>query len=349
MAAATPKTKRACARSYKSVDARVKPCAPAAKDAILYEMSLKRKIFVGFALMVSLGVLVVRNGTFDDLSEGEVLARYANVQSAFLRVDGMNVHYRDTGVGPPIVLLHGNSSSLHAWEGWAKALETHRRVIRLDLPGFGLTGPDPSGKYDFFSQSQFLAHFLDALGIQGQVDVAGNSHGGRVAWTFATAFPERVRKLIMINAAGYPMGLKLWGLKLRGLWPISWIASWYTPRAVVRVLVRDTFGDPAKVTDEIVDHYHGLQLVPGNRASLAAMSSIYGADDTALIVKVAKPTLILWGAKDKLFPVEDARRFEKDIAGAKVILYEGVGHLPMEEIPELSARDADAFLDEAAK
>src|SRR5450755_1650723 len=128
-------------------------------------------------------------------------ARWAQPPSTFVDVQGMKVHLRDEGVRTdpvPVVLLHGTSASLHTWDGWAKELAANRRVIRFDLPGFGLTGPSPDGDYRIESYVRFVTAMLDKLGVSRCV-IAGNSLGGQIAWETALAHPERIEKLILID------------------------------------------------------------------------------------------------------------------------------------------------------
>src|ERR1700722_8575502 len=132
-------------------------------------------------------------------------ARWAPPPSVFIEVAGMKVHMRDEGARDdpsPIVLLHGTAASLHTWEGWVQALKGRRRVIRFDLPGFGLTGPSPDENYTIENYIRFIAAMLDKLGVPHCV-LGGNSFGGYVAWATALAQPGRVDKLILVDAGGY--------------------------------------------------------------------------------------------------------------------------------------------------
>src|SRR5271155_847951 len=96
-------------------------------------------------------------------------ARWAQPPSRFVEIEGMQVHVRDEGPPNdprPIVLLHGTSSSLQTWDGWVAALKGQHRVIRIDLPGFGLTGPTPDNDYSLKRYVKFMDEFLDAMGVQ---------------------------------------------------------------------------------------------------------------------------------------------------------------------------------------
>src|SRR5512137_3047131 len=120
-------------------------------------------------------------------------ARWAPPPSQFIAVRGMQVHVRDEGPRDdpvPIILLHGTGASLHTWDGWTRELARERRVIRFDLPGFGLTGPSPDGVYTVESYVDTVLAVADKLGVQRFV-LAGNSLGGYVAWATAVLHPPR--------------------------------------------------------------------------------------------------------------------------------------------------------------
>src|SRR5215475_9127838 len=158
-------------------------------------------VFLALSLVVFIAASWAPERTVEDLK-----ARWAPPPSIFLDAAGMHVHLRDEGPDdgkPPIVLLHGSGSSLHAWEGWARVLKSSRRVIRFDLPGFGLTGPTPDGHYSIERDIGVLMSILDKLGI-GHCVLAGNSLGGAIAWRAALLHPSRVEKLILVDAGGYP-------------------------------------------------------------------------------------------------------------------------------------------------
>ena len=130
----------------------------------------------------------------------------ATPPSAFIPMDGMQVHFRDEGPRDdpmPIVLVHGTFSSLHTWQGWTERLKSRHRVISMDRPGFGLTGPNPKGCYTMAYYTDFVRRFLDHMKVQRAI-IVGHSSGGNVAWHFAVAFPDRVARLVLIAPRGYP-------------------------------------------------------------------------------------------------------------------------------------------------
>lgn len=287
-----------------------------------------------------------------DRPAAELAARWAPPPSQFIALQGMRVHLRDEGprADPlPIVLLHGTSASLHTWEGWARALRGERRVIRVDLPGFALTGPQPAGDYSMQAYAAFVRALVDHLGVQRFV-LGGNSLGGQIAWSTAAAMPERVAQLVLVDASGYPRELLQaqqdipLGFKLAAMPWLQPVMRNTLPRGVVESSVRNVYGDPAKVTPELVDLYYELTLREGNRQALARrMQQGYTADTTQL-AKLKMPTLILWGGRDRLTPPEFAAWFQRDIAGSQLVKFDDLGHVPHEEDPQRTVRELRRFL-----
>jgi len=276
-------------------------------------------------------------------------AQYAPPPSAFLPVAGMEVHYRDEGDPQdslPIVLIHGTGASLHTFEGWAQALKTRKRVIRMDLPAFGLTGPFPDRDYTMGNYVAFLDDFLRALGVERCI-LAGNSLGGAIAWQYTAEKPERVERLILIDAAGYPSAAKSEPLAftLARIPVLSKLFTFITPRAAVRVSLENVYADQSKVSDELVALYFDLSLRAGNRqAFVDRLNTPYDDSKLPRLKAIQQPTLILWGAEDMLIPVEMAQRFHEDLPQSTLVILENVGHVPMEESPAESLAPVLAFL-----
>lgn len=267
--------------------------------------------------------------------------RYTDDASAFVDVDGARVHYRDEGPrdAPVLLTLHGVYSSLHTWDGWVDAFDDVR-VVRLDLPGFGLTGPNENREYSLPYFVDFLDAFCEAVGLD-EVALAGNSLGGAIAWRFAVSHPKRVRKLLLLNAGRQQLTPP----------EIDWVVSpgfdvvprYFTPRATTRAILRDAYGDTDKLTNDVVRRYHDLLLRTGNRwtvIKLAKTKTSAPFEPTA----VPCPTLAQWGEEDDWLPLSLGRQFAAEIPDAELRTYPGVGHIPMEEAPAETARDAAAFL-----
>lgn len=307
--------------------------------------------------LLTLGVLLFVAGCQTDLPLNDLKARHGGLPSRYLPMDGIDVHWRDEGPvnlpagSLPVLLLHGTGASLHTWDGWARELSQEFRVVRLDLPGFGLTGPHPSGDYSPAAMVDFLERFADAAGLQ-QFVVAGNSLGGLYAWRFALRQPDRVRALILVDAAGYPADLSgpgTLGLRLARMPIISELMRWAPVDGLVGSGLRGAYADPRRVSPELVDRYASLMRRPGNRAAMGdrarAQSDATGWEQ---IQNIRIPTLVLWGGRDTWLPPSMGERFKRDIPGSRLIVYPDLGHVPMEEDPATTVRDVAPFLRELA-
>ena len=296
---------------------------------------MKTKVLIiAVAAIIVAGIFIVR----PDMPVNTLIAKYADDASRFTAVGGMKVHYKDEGAGPVVVLLHGTGASLHTWDGWTGVLKHDFRVVRMDLPAFGLTGPAPDGDYTTEAYVRFVRDFLVGLGIS-RFSLCGNSLGGEIAWRYAVAYPSHIEGLIIIDSAGYPHAMP-GTLGLATVPVLNRLLTVVTPRFLVAKNVRSVYGDPAKVTEAIVDRYDDMLLREGNREAMVRRLQVMRASPER-IKRIGVPTLILWGEKDTWIPLENARRFMRDIPGAVLITYPDLGHVPMEEAPDRTAADAD--------
>ena len=280
----------------------------------------------------------------------ELIPIYANSSSQFMSILGMQVHYRDQGVqsdSVPLILLHGMSSSLNTWDSVVFYLANHRRVISLDLPGFGLTGPSPENMYNFDYYNKFIDSFTRRLQLT-KFTLVGNSMGGSIAWNYALFNPAVVDKLVLIDAVGYPKRGERGslGFKIASTPVINNILLFTTPKALVRKSLETIYFDQSRVTDAQVERFHDMAIREGNRA--AALLIFKGSFGTSQfkgkIKEIKTPTLVLWGDKDNLISVENAYQFNQDIKGSKLEVYPNVGHVPMEEVPERVAKSILDFI-----
>lgn len=305
------------------------------------------KFIVIFLVLITL-VIVLFFG-HRDIPFATLKNKYADKTSSFLLVDGMNVHYRDEGPTSdsiPIVLLHGTASSLHTFDTWADSLKQNYRVIRMDLPAYGLTGPFPDHNYAMSHYISFLKNFLTALKVKRCV-IAGNSLGGQIAWNFTLAQPDMVEKLILIDAAGFPIHSKSVPIAFRiGRMPVlNKLLTYVTPRFLVKASVENVYYDKSKVTDSLVERYFDLTLREGNRqAFVDRFKMTDNAMDTLAIKKIGQPALILWGANDLLIPVENAYKFQAFLPNNHLVIINNTGHVPMEESPAESLEPVLQFL-----
>ncbi|MBW1298716.1 alpha/beta fold hydrolase [Aquimarina litoralis] len=292
-----------------------------------------------------------------DIPVEELKEEYTYSYSSFVEVDGMMVHYTDQGSGVPIVLLHGSGGSLHTWEGWANTLKANYRVISIDLPAFGLTGPHIRGAYAIEDYTKFLYDFVNKLELKS-FHLAGNSLGGGIAWSFALDYPEKVKKLLLLDASGYrskpkkqttenkkKKGSSFSVFRLARIPVINKIFLYFTPKFIIRNNLEQVYYDDSKVTDALVKQYHDFALREGNRqAFMDRLTMKRGKDTSHKLKEINNPTLILWGENDRWISVKAAYKFDEDIPNSKLVIMKETGHLPMEEKPEESVKIAMDFL-----
>ncbi len=274
-----------------------------------------------------------------DIPVDQLKEKYANRSSQFISLGGMNVHFRDEGPSTdtiPLVLLHGTSSSLLTWDACAKEWIKDHRVIRMDLPGFGLTGPNPEQDYSIENYVAFLNSFLQDRNVT-HCYLAGNSLGGLIAFHFAATYPDKVKKVILIDPAGYPIHHAKGSLAFTmGKIPVlKNILTIITPISIVRKSLEDAYGNKSLVSDELVEQYRDMACREGNRNALLIRLQHDQSGDTALVNKLTMPTLVIWGTLDQLIPVDNSYKFQRDLPLDTLVILPQVGHVPMEETPEL--------------
>lgn len=278
-------------------------------------------------------------------------AKYGGAPSQFLDLGGgLRVHFRDTGprTAPVLMLVHGSNASLHTWEPWAARLGKQFRIVRLDLPGHGLTGPSPTHQYSAAAFAEVVEKVRARLGIERMV-LAGNSMGGGIAWHYALMYPQRLRGLILVDASGQPdPGTRQPPLAFRvaRMPVIRELAAMITPRSLIAQSLPDAYFDRRLATDAAIDRYWELLRYPGNReATLERFATPPDYATDAKLARITVPTLILWGADDRLIPASSGKWLHDRIAGSRLIVYPRTGHVPMEERADQSAADARRFIE----
>jgi pimeloyl-ACP methyl ester carboxylesterase len=298
-------------------------------------------LFVVLIIVFGIGLLNIlkRDRTVDSL-----VSIYADDESGFYKWKGINVHFKDEGRGRSIIFLHGTSSSLHTWDKLTPYLKSHVRIIRVDLPGFGLTGPHPERDYSTKAYIQFLDEFTKFLNISSFF-VAGNSWGGLLAWNYASRHQQKVSGLILIDAAGFRMSK----IPKRFLACRSIIGRWILKHTMLRWLIKAGLQEVYStyhITDNAeVTRYIDLSLRAGNRQAFLDFVRKRERPDLKLLQHIQSPTLILWGRLDNLYNVEQAFVFQENLPNATVAIVENAGHVPMEESPDVCATHIRKFLD----
>ena len=259
-----------------------------------------------------------------------VAVPYLEPSSAFAELDGMRVHYAregSNGLSATIVLLHGSGASLHIFTPISTQLAREFEVVRLDLPGFGLTGPRPDGDYTIEAYVRFLDRFLESH-TNGPVILAGHSLGGQIAWTYALERAGRLNGLVLMNATGYPEKSVPLALRLpRNPFLRPLLRRVGSRRATAQNLRGAVGPDSNAVDDAMIDRVHTLMSRPGNRSAFVAFANTDQRDRSTEIGTITTPTLVL---RSDLI---DGQHFARDIAGSHEIVLAGVGHLMPAEAP----------------
>jgi len=310
-----------------------------------------KRILKWFGILLLFGVVGIGIAYWTpDTDAIAMRAKYGGAPSQFVDLGGgLSVHVRDEGPrdAPVIVLMHGSNADLHTWDPWVARLALAYRVIRFDQIGHGLTGPNPTRRYDVNAFTETVDRLMTRLGVQRFV-LAGNSMGGGIAWEYARRHSGRLDGLVLIDAVGAPEKVEEdppVAFRIAGMPGVRDLIRFFTPRALVAQGLHQSVSNQAIVTEAAIDRYWELLRYPGNRQATIDRSLVDRTVATHDAVScIVIPTLILWGEQDKLIPVASARWFKNTLPHATLITYPGTGHLPMEETPDRSANDLKNWL-----
>lgn len=279
----------------------------------------------------------------------ELKTTYMYSDSKFLKIAGKEVHVRDIGQGEVVILLHGIGSSLHTWKNFQDSLAVTHRVISLDLPGFGLTGP-------FEGQTHSLTNymnFLDKLYLRLEIDKAtlvGSAFGGYLAWNYALKRAGRVSRLVLFAPTGLPTKEPV-GFYLARNILLKELVTRFTPRGMVYSTYEKMYGDVNRIREEMKKRYYDLLLVKGNREAFSELLIEFKKEtrDQGKIKRklrmMKKEVLLIWGNKDERNPLKNIKFYGSLFANSQEIDIEGAGHLPMEERPDEAVKLIKIYLD----
>lgn len=279
------------------------------------------------------------------------LRPYAEVEAALppesrLEIDGRTVHVVDRGAGDPLVLLHGFGASTLLWERVIPRLAASRRVVAIDLYGFGWTErPREPEAYTLAGQERLVLGVADALGL-ARFDLAGHSYGGAISIFLAGRHPQRVRSLVLADAAlpEYGTERRNWAFASRKLAAL-FVRTVALTRARVRAGLKATYADDSRVTRELVRLYLDRLRVEGAEEAFFGLTAPNGAPpDVVDITALDLPTLVVWGAEDELIAAEDGRAAAATMPDARFVELPGCGHSPMEECPSAFLAALEPFL-----
>lgn len=246
-------------------------------------------------------------------------------------VFGQKIHYVEAGSGPTVILLHGLGGSAQAWYLNIGPLAEKFHVISLDQIGFGRSDK-PMVNYRIRTYVDFLDQFCKQMKIE-RMSLVGNSMGGWIAAAFTAAYPDRVERLVLENAAGYAPAKDFDTRTLYGLNPSN--------REGMKTLAARVFYNKDFSSDAAVDRAIAFRLAAGDGYTINSMveSIIRGEDFLDNTAKtITRPTLVVWGRQDGLVPLADGERFHREIANSKLVVFEQCGHVPnIEKAMEFNA------------
>jgi pimeloyl-ACP methyl ester carboxylesterase len=279
----------------------------------------------------------------ETLTLAELRARYQLPKSRYMNLDGVDLHYVDEGSGEPVVLLHASYMGLRSWDGIAARLKPHFRVIRLDFPNAGLSGPEtkpvPRGKFDLIERNtEILARFVETLGLR-RINLVGTSSGGSVAFRYASRKADRVRRLVLINSAGMPRTPQTDPFRERPEFA-EWSRMLVKPRDFWAASLAQTFIHPNKAPEWLIDHEYDFRRREGLEQTLLDDYVFTTGDTQSILAGVRAPTLIMWGKANPIVMHLEADVFAFWMTGAPTLIrkFEGLGHYPyIENEPAISA------------
>lgn len=324
----------------------------------------KRSLFLILSLSLVSGCANIKHASkssvslssfvgLSELPDWYLNSRYAYLDSLWVENDfGQKLHYRDTGEGPVVVLLHNEMTSLHTWEAWIETLRADFRVIALDLPGSGLTGPTHCvGNFadtcpDNLS-IEYLEHtlkyFLEDMGLR-RVSIVGSGLGGYLGARYALDHPQNVDRLILLGPSGLqqePPG------ELSYLTTTSYLGRFVQPTPVITSILRSFYARPDSNLGAIKRNAD-LAQAPGAHASntvqLEIVKDLMTLGTTTDFSALDNATLVLWGQQDRWGDPSQADKWEQMLPNATKVTYPALGRMLNEEQPEITVADARAFL-----
>jgi pimeloyl-ACP methyl ester carboxylesterase len=272
-----------------------------------------------------------------------VARRRTNIEEAFVLVGGVKVHYQRAGTGRPLLLLHGLVGSARNWRQNIRFLARNSSVYAVDLFNMGRSDRVPGLDAGLEATADRLAACMDALGL-AEADIAGHSHGGAVAMMFAARHPDRVRSLILFAPAnpfcnlGHPL-VRFYGTRF-GIWFARQIP--FLPRMLKANALSSMYGDPSRVSPGSLEGYIDGLHVPGTIDHVLQIIGRWFVDmgllRSVLPGLIAKPTLLIWGDRDRAVGLPSGRELQRTLRKSSLLVIPGAGHIVFEERPDICNR-----------
>ena len=266
-----------------------------------------------------------------------------------LEIGEQRIYLERSGEGEPVVLVHGFGASSYSWRKVMPALAREYHVLAPDLNGFGLTDrPGDPEAYTREGQIRLLLGMLDTMGIDAAHFVA-HSYGASLTMTLAARHPERVRSMVLVDAAepDFPLKRRRW---LANIKPLVWLYVRGGGLRAARIarLFRRAYHDDALVTEEVVDAYVSRMHVEGSVDAYRKMTRPRRSvpRDTIRYADLNVPILVVWGEEDRLVRASTGEYYSGMLPDHRFVSIEGAGHSPMEEKPAEFLEHVRRFLGE---
>lgn len=268
----------------------------------------------------------------------------AREQGRFVSVNGLQMFAITQGEGPDVVLVHGMIDSTYTWRHVLPTLAENFRVHAIDLPGFGFS-EKPDGRYETAWLADALVGYMDATGIERAI-LVGNSMGGNVVTEVAIRHPDRVSKLVLLEASGVRIVGDVAAVEpesQRGSWVIGLLKSDFgsalirilPTKGVLREAVEPAYFAPEELSDERLDVWHAaLQTHNGMTAYMARANRFPPAERDAQLREIRAPALIISGDTNAMVEIAVAKRYAELIPRNEFELWKDTGHMIQEQRPE---------------
>lgn len=265
---------------------------------------------------------------------------------------GLTLNYRVRGDPhkPAIMLVHGGGDSLSAWDGWCEVLESDFRLIAVDLPGHGLSGPYPDAAYSTQTLAVSLKAFIDAIGLE-DFAIAGHSFGGETVLRYVVDNPHDPKAMVLVAPGGYKAehGLAVPPTIARcALSPAGrLILRNFWSRPLFSVFQhKNFFFRKSSVSRAAINRQFALLRYAPNRGAMLSlvMNDMANHEDIKGLGSLQLPSLFLWGRQDRIVPLDTGRRIAADVPDSKLLLFDEMGHMLHVERAAESARAAKSFL-----
>ncbi len=254
-------------------------------------------------------------------------------EQGYVRAGNLRAHYRAEGEGAPVILIHGAGNDAAEWQHNIEQLSQHYRVYALDLPGYGLSDkPRTSYSLEFFTS--FLVDFMKALGLE-QASLMGVSLGGAISVAFALAHPQRVAHLVLANSACLARGVSSQFWLTVPHWAYQFARR--GARTILRLVQSTLSNESRSSVDELDRQAHERErLFRRIRTTWSVVRNLAGMGGTRVVFQerlheISCPTLIIWGAQDKVIPVRHAYLAHERITNSKLHVFEQCGHEPQRD------------------